>query len=68
MAKGKVKYFNDLRGWGIIGDANLEQDIYVHYTEIKMDGFKTLRQGQEVFFELTTSDQGPIASNVSLAG
>ncbi len=68
MTKGRVKYFNELKGWGIIGDANLEQDVYVHYTAIKMDGYKTLKAGQEVFFELTNTDQGPRANNVSLAG
>jgi len=56
MAKGKVKYFNDLRGWGLIGNEEVEQDVYVHYTAIQMDGFRTLKQGQEVMFELMEAD------------
>ena len=68
MSKGKVKYFNDLKGWGIISGEDLNQDIYVHYTAINMDGFKTLREGQEVLYELTSTDSGLQARNVTLAG
>jgi CspA family cold shock protein len=56
MSKGKVKYFNDLRGWGLIGNEEVEQDVYVHYTAIQMDGFRTLKQGQDVLFQLTEAD------------
>lgn len=52
MTKGTVAYFNDHRGWGIISQPGDDQDVYVHYTAIKQDGFKTLIQGQEVSFEL----------------
>ncbi len=68
MSKGKVKYFNDLKGWGIIGTEDLKQDVYVHYTDINMDGFKTLQQGQEVLYELILTDRGPQARNVTLTG
>ena len=56
MSKGKVKYFNDLRGWGLIGNEDVEQDVYVHYTAIQMDGYRTLKQGQEVLFRLIEAD------------
>jgi CspA family cold shock protein len=68
MSKGKVKYFNDLKGWGIIAAEDSKQDVYVHYTAINMDGFKTLRKGQEVLYELTRTDSGLQARNVTLTG
>ena len=68
MVKGKVKYFNERNGWGIIGEQESDQDVYVHYTAIVMDGYRTLREGQEVTFELTRSDHGPAAQNVTLSG
>ncbi|MFH1686606.1 MAG: cold shock domain-containing protein [bacterium] len=64
MSKGKVKYFNDLKGWGIIRHLADESDVYVHYTAIQMAGFKTLAQGQEVLFELVRTDNGPTANHV----
>ncbi len=67
MSKGKVKYFNDLKGWGIISSEDEKQDVYVHYTAINMDGYKTLREGQEVLYELTKTDYGFQARNVSIA-
>ncbi len=67
MTKGRVKYFNDLKGWGFITSEDIEQDIFVHYTAIKMEGFKTLKEGQEVVYELMKTDQGPRATNVVLA-
>ena len=66
MSKGKVKYFNEHRGWGIIGNSELEEDVYVHYTAIRMKGYKTLKRGQEVYFELLKSPQGLMASNVTV--
>ena len=68
MSKGKVKYFNDLKGWGFISGDALDSDIYVHYADIKMEGFRTLKEGQEVIFEIVNTDNGPRAHNVSLAG
>ncbi|MFH1374300.1 MAG: cold shock domain-containing protein [bacterium] len=65
MSKGKVKYFNDLTGWGIISGQQLRQDIYVHYTDIKMNGFKTLRVGQDVLYELARTERGHQARNVT---
>ncbi len=68
MTKGKVKYFNDLKGWGIIAAEDSRQDIYVHYTAINMKGFRTLKEGQEVFYELAQTSKGLRAHNVTLAG
>ena len=64
MSKGTVKYFNDFKGWGIISSEDSPEDIYVHYTAINMNGFKTLRQGQEVLFDLIRSNGRPHAQNV----
>lgn len=67
MSKGKVKYFNESRGWGFISSSETDQDVYVHYTAINMDGYKTLREGQEVLYDMTQTDKGPSANNVTLA-
>jgi CspA family cold shock protein len=67
MSKGKVKYFNDLRGWGFISSEGSDENVYVHYTAINMDGYKTLKAGQTVLFEVTDSDKGRQALNVTLA-
>ena len=67
MSKGKVKYFNDLRGWGFISSDDSNDNVYVHYTAIKMDGYKTLKAGQSVIFEVTDSDKGRQALNVTLS-
>ena len=67
MSRGKVKYFNDLKGWGIISTEDLKQDVYVHYTAINMEGFRTLREGQEVLYELAQTDNGFQARNVTPA-
>ncbi len=64
MSKGKVKYFNDLKGWGFISSDDSNDNVYVHYTAIKMDGYKTLKAGQSVIFEVTDSDKGRQALNV----
>lgn len=67
MSTGKVKYFNDLKGWGFISTEDSEDNIYVHYTEIKMEGYKTLKPGQTVLFELADTDKGRQAQNVTIA-
>ena len=66
MSKGKVKYFNDRKGWGFITSEELDKDVYVHYTQINMDGYKTLKEGQEVIYELADTTQGYKAQNVML--
>ena len=66
MSKGKVKYFNDLKGWGFISEESVPNDIYVHFTDINMEGFKTLKEGQNVSFEIINTNNGPRAQNVTL--
>ena len=66
MAKGRVKWFNDLKGYGFITLFDDNNDIYVHHTEIKGNGYRTLKVGEEVEFEVTDSPEGLKASNVVL--
>ncbi len=68
MATGLVKWFNDSKGFGFIqADGGAERDVFVHYTAITGDGFKTLAEGQRVNFELIDGPKGPQASNVMKA-
>ena len=60
---GKVKWFNNAKGYGFIEQPG-EQDIFVHYSAISGDGYKTLIQGQEVEFEVINGPKGPQAENV----
>lgn len=63
MPKGKVKWFNESRGYGFI---ELEEggDVFVHYSSISGDGFKTLHEGDEVEFDVIEDAKGPKATNV----
>lgn len=63
MATGKVKWFSDSKGYGFIeqDDGN---DVFVHHTDIEGSGFKTLREGQSVEFDVIKGDKGPKAVNV----
>ena len=63
MTKGKVKWFNDAKGYGFI-EQETGEDVFVHFSSIQMDGFKTLSEGQEVEFEVTTGEKGLHATNV----
>ncbi len=63
MAKGHVKWFNASKGYGFITQED-GKDIFVHFTAIVGDGFKSLEEGQEVEFEVTTGNKGPQAANV----
>jgi len=63
MARGKVKWFNDAKGYGFIEQEGGE-DVFVHFSAIAMDGFKTLAEGQEVEFEIQAGAKGLHAANV----
>jgi CspA family cold shock protein len=65
MARGRVKWFSEKRGYGFISREDGD-DIFVHYSAIKRDGFKTLREGEEVEFEVSQSEKGLQATNVTL--
>ena len=65
MANGKVKWFNDSKGFGFIERGDSGEDIFVHYTAISSDaGYKTLIEGQEVQFDVYEGPKGPQAQNV----
>jgi len=61
--KGKVKWFNESKGFGFI-EREQGNDVFVHYTAIRSEGFKTLQEGQEVEFEVVTGPKGDQASEV----
>lgn len=65
MKKGTVKWFNPKKGFGfLVGEDN--KDYFVHYSSIVKDGFKSLDEGQEVTFDLSTNEKGEVAVNVQL--
>ena len=63
MLQGKVKWFNESKGFGFI-EQEEGNDVFVHYTAIAGDGFKTLAEGDAVEFEIVDGPKGPAASNV----
>jgi len=63
MATGRVKWFNEKKGYGFVSIDGGE-DVFVHYSEIQGDGFRTLYEGQEVQFEVVEGRKGPQATNV----
>ncbi|MDH4043205.1 MAG: cold shock domain-containing protein [Gemmatimonadota bacterium] len=62
--RGKVKWFNDSKGYGFIAPES-GGDVFVHFSSIHMEGFKTLREGEDVEFEVETRDRGAHARNVT---
>jgi CspA family cold shock protein len=66
MATGKVKWFNNAKGFGFIQEDGCEDDIFTHFSTIQMEGYKTLKAGQQVEFDLETGPKGLHAANVSL--
>lgn len=65
MNKGTVKWFNNSKGYGFI-TAEDGNDVFVHYSGIQCDGFKTIKEGQEVTFDVTKTDKGTQAVNVNV--
>ena len=64
MVVGEVKWFDAKLGYGFLRTANVDKDIFVHFTKIQMEGFRKLDPGQQVEFELVQSDNGPQAVSV----
>ena len=62
--QGTVKWFNDSKGFGFIAPSDGGNDLFVHMSEIKMDGFKTLKDGQSVEYNEGSSEKGPCATYV----
>ncbi|WMY97532.1 MAG: transcription antiterminator/RNA stability regulator CspE [Arsenophonus sp.] len=62
--KGNVKWFNEAKGFGFITPEDGTKDVFVHFTAIQSEGFKTLSEGQKVEFEISEGAKGPSAMNV----
>jgi cold shock protein len=62
---GRVKWFNDQKGFGFITPDGGERDCFVHHSAIQMQGFRTLAEGDRVEFEIVQGDKGPSAQNVT---
>ena len=63
--QSRIKWFDNVKGYGFIENTD-GQDIFVHYKQIAGDGYKTLREGQQVEFELSEGEKGPLAVNVKI--
>jgi len=64
MATGTVKWFNESKGFGFLAQDDGGKDVFVHFSAISGDGFKTLKEGQSVSFDVESGPKGPQASNV----
>ncbi len=67
MATGTVKWFNDAKGFGFITPNQGGEDLFAHFSAIQGNGFKTLKEGQQVTFDVTTGPKGQQASNINPA-
>lgn len=66
MSTGKVKWFKSDKGYGFITMEGQDKDIFVHFSSINTEGFKTLQEGQTVEFDIVEGDRGPQATNVTV--
>jgi cold shock protein len=64
MARGIVKWFNDVKGFGFIEPEGGGEDVFAHFSAIQMDGFRTLKQGSTVDFDLIDGPKGKLAQNI----
>jgi CspA family cold shock protein len=64
MSKGTVKWFNNQKGYGFISDGT-GKDVFVHFSGLKMDGYKTLEEGNAVTYDVVNGEKGPQAVNVT---
>ena len=64
MLIGTVKWFNDVKGFGFIEPAESGPDVFAHFSAVEMDGFRTLKQGSKVSYELVQGPKGNLAQNI----
>jgi len=64
MAKGTVKWFNNQKGYGFVCEQDKDEEIFAHFSSVVMDGYKSLKAGQEVFFEINQGPKGLHALNI----
>jgi len=64
MATGTVKWFNNAKGYGFVTPDDVEKDVFVHFSSIDMDGYKTLKEGQKVEFDISEGPKGLHAANL----
>ncbi|HAB01480.1 MAG TPA: cold shock domain protein CspD [Pseudomonas sp.] len=64
MASGKVKWFNNAKGYGFVNEEGKSEDLFAHYSAVQMDGYKTLKAGQSVIFDLVQGPKGMHAVNI----
>lgn len=64
MIRGKVKWFNNAKGFGFLVPDGTSDDVFAHFSQIKMDGYRTLKTGQDVEFDLIEGDKGKQAQNI----
>ncbi len=68
MAKGTVKWFSNAKGYGFIAPDEGGDDIFAHFSSINMDGYRSLRQGQKVLYEVSQGPKGLLASGIEIDG